>query len=227
MKRRYARCFWWSIPDPSRRERSRSALTFKRRLRPSAAQGCADGVDWDKHTNLSCTPEPQHESPGGPEFESLHSGRDRPAIRGLAVRIRHPGRPECARKALSCLDVYGPRPIAIDFSELRFKVTTADIRLRYALDRSSPLATMDFRALPPQCRQSIGRIHASPDIIYEGEVLDLLVQRRRDKASHAATPKRSSAQARDWIWTLARPAPAALARCLPGCSPRRLKAIAH
>jgi hypothetical protein len=29
--------------------------------------------------------------------------------------------------ALSCLDVYGPRPIAIDFSELRFKVTTADV----------------------------------------------------------------------------------------------------
>ena len=30
-------------------------------------------------------------------------------------------------RALSCLDVYGPRPIAIDFSELRFKVTTADV----------------------------------------------------------------------------------------------------
>ena len=29
--------------------------------------------------------------------------------------------------ALSCLDVYGPRPIAIDFSELRFRVTTADV----------------------------------------------------------------------------------------------------
>jgi hypothetical protein len=28
---------------------------------------------------------------------------------------------------MSCLDVYGPRPIAIDFSELRFKVTTADV----------------------------------------------------------------------------------------------------
>ena len=41
---------------------------------------------------------------------------------------------------------------------------------------------MDFRALPPQCRQGIGRIHAGPDIIYEGEILDLLVQRRRDKA---------------------------------------------
>ena len=27
----------------------------------------------------------------------------------------------------TCLDVYGPRPIAIDFSELRFKVTTADV----------------------------------------------------------------------------------------------------
>ena len=40
---------------------------------------------------------------------------------------------------------------------------------------------MDFRALPPQCRQGIGRIHAGPDIIYEGEILDL-VQRRRDKA---------------------------------------------
>jgi len=34
---------------------------------------------------------------------------------------------------------------------------------------------MDFRALPPQCRQGIGRIHAGPDIIYEGEILDLLV----------------------------------------------------
>jgi hypothetical protein len=31
------------------------------------------------------------------------------------------------RKYRSCLDVYGPRPIAIDFSELRFKVTTADV----------------------------------------------------------------------------------------------------
>ena len=41
---------------------------------------------------------------------------------------------------------------------------------------------MDFRAVPPQCRQGIGRIHAGPDIIYEGEILDLLVQRRRDKA---------------------------------------------
>ena len=41
---------------------------------------------------------------------------------------------------------------------------------------------MDFRALPPQCRQGIGRIHAGPDIIYEGEILDLLVQRQRDKA---------------------------------------------
>ena len=27
----------------------------------------------------------------------------------------------------TCLDVYGPRPIAIDFGELRFKVTTADV----------------------------------------------------------------------------------------------------
>jgi hypothetical protein len=35
---------------------------------------------------------------------------------------------------------------------------------------------MDFRALPPQCRQGIGRIHAGPGIIYEGEILDLLVQ---------------------------------------------------
>jgi hypothetical protein len=29
--------------------------------------------------------------------------------------------------AVSCLDVYGPRPIAIDFSGLRFKITTADV----------------------------------------------------------------------------------------------------
>jgi hypothetical protein len=35
---------------------------------------------------------------------------------------------------------------------------------------------MDFRALPPQRRQGIGRSHAGSDIIYEGEILDLLVQ---------------------------------------------------
>jgi hypothetical protein len=38
---------------------------------------------------------------------------------------------------------------------------------------------MDFRALPPQRRQS----HAGPDIIYEGEILDLLGQLRLDKAA--------------------------------------------
>ena len=32
---------------------------------------------------------------------------------------------------------------------------------------------MDFRAVPPRCRQGIGRIHAGQDIIYEGEILDL------------------------------------------------------
>ena len=39
-----------------------------------------------------------------------------------------------------------------------------------------------FARFLPQCRQGIGRSHAGPDIIYEGEILDLLVQRRRDKA---------------------------------------------
>jgi hypothetical protein len=33
---------------------------------------------------------------------------------------------------------------------------------------------MDFRALPPQCRQGIGRSHAGSDITYEGEILDPL-----------------------------------------------------
>jgi hypothetical protein len=43
-------------------------------------------------------------------------------------------------------------------------------RLRYA--GSPPRAAMDFRALTPQRRQG----HAGPDIVYEGEILDLLVQ---------------------------------------------------
>ena len=34
---------------------------------------------------------------------------------------------KCLGFKTPCLDVYGPRPIAIDFSELRFKVTTADV----------------------------------------------------------------------------------------------------
>jgi hypothetical protein len=54
---------------------------------------------------------------------------------------------------------------------------------------------MDFRALPPQCRQGIGRIHAGPDIIYEGEILDLLVQRRRDKARVVKLMRKAHRQA--------------------------------
>ena len=62
-------------------------------------------------------------------------------------------------------DVYGPRPIATDFGRLWFKVTTADVypaSLRGLID-SLPRASMDFRALPPQRRQGIGRSHAGPD----------------------------------------------------------------
>jgi hypothetical protein len=39
----------------------------------------ANGVDHDKRTIVPCTPNAQDEPRGGPEFESLHSGRDRPA----------------------------------------------------------------------------------------------------------------------------------------------------
>jgi hypothetical protein len=50
MKRGSARCSWRSIPDPLRRKPSRSALTFKRRLRPSVAQESRDGVDSGQRT---------------------------------------------------------------------------------------------------------------------------------------------------------------------------------
>ena len=59
---------------------------------------------------------------------------------------------------------------------------------------------MDFRAVPPQCRQGIGRIHAGPDIIYEGEILDLLVQRRRDKARVVELMRKAHRPGRG-LWT--------------------------
>ena len=59
---------------------------------------------------------------------------------------------------------------------------------------------MDFRALAPQCRQGIGRIHAGPDIIYEGEILDLLVQRRRDKARVVKLMRKTHRPGRG-LWT--------------------------
>ena len=59
---------------------------------------------------------------------------------------------------------------------------------------------MDFRALPPQCRQGIGRIHAGPDIIYEGEILDLLVQRRRDTARVVKLMRKAHRPGRG-LWT--------------------------
>ena len=59
---------------------------------------------------------------------------------------------------------------------------------------------MDFRALPPQCRQGSGRIHAGPDIIYEGEILDLLVQRRRDKARVVKLMRKTHRPGRG-LWT--------------------------
>ena len=59
---------------------------------------------------------------------------------------------------------------------------------------------MDFRALPPQCRQGIGRIHVGPDIIYEGEILDLLVQRRRDKARVVKLMRKAHRPGRG-LWT--------------------------
>jgi len=59
---------------------------------------------------------------------------------------------------------------------------------------------MDFRAVPPQCRQEIGRIHAGPDIIYKGEILDLLVQRRRDKARVVKLMRKAHRPGRG-IWT--------------------------
>ena len=46
------------------------------------------------------------------------------------------------------------------------RVTTADVypaSLCGLNDRRLPRATMDFRALPPQRRQGIGRSHAGPD----------------------------------------------------------------
>jgi hypothetical protein len=36
-----------------------------------------DSADCEKHANGLWAPERQRELPGGPEFESLHSGRDR------------------------------------------------------------------------------------------------------------------------------------------------------
>jgi hypothetical protein len=54
---------------------------------------------------------------------------------------------------------------------------------------------MDFRALPPRCRQGIGLVHAGPDITYEGEILDLLVQRRRDKARVVKLMRKAHRQA--------------------------------
>ena len=59
---------------------------------------------------------------------------------------------------------------------------------------------MDFRALPPQCRPGIGRIRADPDIIYEGEILDLLMQRRRDKA-RVVKPMRKTHRPGRGLWT--------------------------
>jgi len=59
---------------------------------------------------------------------------------------------------------------------------------------------MDFRALPPQCRQGIGRIHAGPAIIYEGEILDLLVQRRRDKTRVVKLMRKTHRSGRG-LWT--------------------------
>src|SRR5580704_4312417 len=56
------------------------------------------------------------------------------------------------------------------------------------------------RALPPQCRQGIGRVHAGPDIIYEGEILDLLVQRRRDKARVVKLMRKTHRPGRG-LWT--------------------------
>jgi hypothetical protein len=40
----------------------------------------ADGVDCDKHTITSLALEPQNEQRGGPEIDSVHSGRDRPRL---------------------------------------------------------------------------------------------------------------------------------------------------
>ena len=66
----------------------------------------------------------------------------------------------------ACLDVYGPRPIATGLagsgsrSQLLTYIRLPDRRERSS---SSPRATMDFRALPPQRRQGIGRSHAGPD----------------------------------------------------------------
>jgi hypothetical protein len=55
---------------------------------------------------------------------------------------------------------------------------------------------MDSRALPPQRRQG----HAGPDIIYEGEILDLLVQRRRDNAA-VVKPMRKANRPGRGLWT--------------------------
>jgi hypothetical protein len=59
---------------------------------------------------------------------------------------------------------------------------------------------MDFRALPPQCRQGIGRVHAGLHITYEGEILDLLVQRRRDKARVVKLMRKTDRPGRG-LWT--------------------------
>ena len=65
MKRGCARCSWWPILDPSRREPSRS---HEGRVGPSAAQESRDGVDSDKHTIGPWAPPPQHEPPAVPDL---------------------------------------------------------------------------------------------------------------------------------------------------------------
>ena len=74
---------------------------------------------------------------------------------------------------LSCVDVYGRRRSQrVRQVEVRGSQLLTYIRLPMRLDQSSPRATMDVRALPPQRRRS----HAGPDTIDEGKIIDLLVQ---------------------------------------------------
>jgi hypothetical protein len=62
-----------------------------------------------------------------------------------------------------CVDVYGPRPIATGRrDQVQWSQLLTYIRLLMRPDISSPRATMDFRALPPQRPLGIGRGHAGP-----------------------------------------------------------------
>jgi hypothetical protein len=83
------------------------------------------------------------------------------------ITKRMPGAVLRRRGVIDYLDVYGPRPIATGLAKAGRKVTTADVLSGFLMRRerssSSPRATMDFRTLPPQRRQGIGRSHAGPD----------------------------------------------------------------